>query len=85
MLLRQAAALRVSAVNVGDIVVLKSGGPRMTVTEVGREKVRCKWFDEKKVLQNDFFVPGSLRLADDDKELGSVRSTRDPGYDPHES
>ena len=35
----------------GDLVVLKSGGPVMTVEEVlfGDTKVRCQWFAGKKM------------------------------------
>lgn len=33
---------------VGDTVILKSGGPVMTVTYVGREgKVDCTWFNKE--------------------------------------
>ena len=40
----------------GDIVRLKSGGPRMTVVDYGKygygddEEYKCKWFDEKNKL-----------------------------------
>lgn len=30
---------------IGDIVRLKSGGPKMTVTAVEAEQVSCAWFD----------------------------------------
>lgn len=30
---------------IGDIVRLKSGGPKMTVTAVEDEQVSCTWFD----------------------------------------
>jgi uncharacterized protein YodC (DUF2158 family) len=30
----------------GDVVQLKSGGPRMTVTKISGEQCRCKWFDQ---------------------------------------
>lgn len=40
-------------VNVGDVVTLKSGGPKMTVEQIGpfsmsssgRNKAKCTWFD----------------------------------------
>lgn len=44
----------------GDVVQLKSGGPRMTVTQVGeaamtgRKTVWCIWFDRTTKLDGDF-------------------------------
>lgn len=49
----------------GDVVRLKSGGPTMTVTQVGeahmtgRMTVWCVWFDPKG-QQNGTFPPGAL-------------------------
>lgn len=53
---------------VGDVVMLKSGGPKMTVKEVGpdfggKPRVWCDWFDGAKRMSDDF-EPGSLRIAD---------------------
>jgi len=31
-------------VKIGDIVMLNSGGPTMTVAKLGRKKVLCSWF-----------------------------------------
>lgn len=54
----------------GTVVRLKSGGPDMTV--VGEEhifgkgtgKVRCQWFEEKKMLQGTF-PELSLKVVED--------------------
>lgn len=32
-------------IKAGDVVMLKSGGPRMTVTWVSDGKTYCQWFD----------------------------------------
>ena len=43
---------------VGDVVRLKSGGPRMTVAEVGdiegQPTVLCTWFENDKQEQSTF-------------------------------
>ena len=48
---------------IGDVVELKSGGPKMTVSNVGavhsRPTVWCVWFDGPKKVQ-DTFAPESL-------------------------
>lgn len=52
---------------VGDSVILKSGGPTMTVldTSVGStDWVSCRWFDGKK-FHTELFPPDALRLADE--------------------
>ena len=47
----------------GDIVVLKSGGPKMTVQDFGEQKpgistnvnwVRCVWFEGNRVYEYNF-------------------------------
>jgi len=40
----------------GNVVLLKSGGPDMTVEAVTENGVRCGWFDEKRYM-NGCFVP----------------------------
>lgn len=45
----------------GDVVVLRSGGPMMTVTEVSADNLSstiawCTWFDEAKILAQHFPV-----------------------------
>jgi uncharacterized protein YodC (DUF2158 family) len=59
------------ALEEGTVVRLKSGGPDMTV--VGEEhifgkgtgKVRCQWFEEKKMMQGTFPEP-SLKIVEGD-------------------
>ena len=41
---------------VGDVVVLKSGGPHMTITDLMDEDLAyCQWMDDKKMLQGSRF------------------------------
>jgi uncharacterized protein YodC (DUF2158 family) len=49
---------------VGDLVRLKSGGPKMTVNDVrgGPEGILCFWFAGEK-LENARFEPDALELA----------------------
>jgi len=62
-----------TSLTVGDVVELKSGGPKMTVTWVGvtfgAPMVRCIWFDETetKKIQGDF-TPDALQIAQPRKE-----------------
>ena len=53
--------------NPGDVVVLKSGGPLMTVDVVGDHygtpTIWCSWFDGKKKVEGNFPTT-SLKLAD---------------------
>lgn len=51
---------------VGDVVRLKSGGPSMTVTQVGEDAygvpmVWCAWFEGTKPMDGTF-PPGALEL-----------------------
>ena len=54
------------AFEVGGVVRLKSGGPSMTVTQVGERAmtgqmtVWCVWFDSKGNQQDGTFPPGAL-------------------------
>ena len=51
---------------VGDVVTLKSGGPKMTIESIdvsagGSHKMAyCVWFDEKKIRQESAFQLTSL-------------------------
>jgi uncharacterized protein YodC (DUF2158 family) len=48
----------------GDVVVLKSGGPKMTVTRVEGSHVFCSWFVGTKSEKGNF-PPDALELAQD--------------------
>jgi len=45
--------------NIGDTVVMKAGGPKMTVLYIGddpTDMIQCRWFDGKK-FQTELFPP----------------------------
>lgn len=54
----------------GDVVMLRSGGPAMTVQNVGdysphksEDGVECVWFNEKRQLCNEVFDAAVLESA----------------------
>lgn len=52
---------------VGDVVMLRSGGPKMTVTYIGDDGmgqtvVSCSWFDGGKPANGDY-PPAALQSA----------------------
>lgn len=47
---------------VGDVVQLKSGGPRMTVVEVKPEGITCQWYSkEDEDYKSGIFAPDALK------------------------
>jgi uncharacterized protein YodC (DUF2158 family) len=64
--------------SVGDVVVLKSGGPRMTISYVQPDgkNVSAYWFDgnERKSAQ---FATLTLKRAEDDEVLRGSSGERD--------
>ena len=53
----------------GQIVMVRSGGPRMTVTQcavdmLGEMTVWCSWFDDKMKPQKDTFPAAAVELYD---------------------
>lgn len=49
---------------IGDVVIIKSGGPAMTVTEVETEIeniIVCTWFIDNKLIQTRRFNKASLK------------------------
>lgn len=68
---------------VGDVVQLKSGGPPMTVIELGvhsdPRRIWCKWFvDSIKVEQGDF-PPDALAETSPDRDR---KPRQNPGPRP---
>jgi len=55
---------------IGDVVVLKSGGPRMTVEKVDGTTVHCKWFEKDKQKQGTF---DAAMLASGVRRAASIR------------
>ncbi len=52
-----------SILKIGDIVTLKSGGPKMTVRkEIGNSKWECLWFTKNDELKSDTFMVDVLRF-----------------------
>ena len=47
----------------GDVVQLKSGGPKMTVRETDDDGVFCQWFHNNRV-QSAYFAPEQLNAVD---------------------
>ncbi|GHT61536.1 hypothetical protein FACS1894109_20170 [Spirochaetia bacterium] len=45
--------------SVGDVVVLKSGGPKMVIEKIGDAYIECVWFSDQKV-EHDKFVSETL-------------------------
>jgi uncharacterized protein YodC (DUF2158 family) len=53
------------AIQPGDLVQLKSGGPVMTVSRVEERGAVCQWFEATRAMR-DFFAFESLRLHESD-------------------
>jgi uncharacterized protein YodC (DUF2158 family) len=45
---------------IGDEVVLKSGGPAMTIRSLEADNISCCWFDDKKHQKSAIFVKEML-------------------------
>jgi len=72
--------LRVAEAGPGDVVTLKTGGPRMTVVHVGPvgfapgNWLICEWFDEHGELRQDQFAQALVQVEPRSIPLGSVRA-----------
>lgn len=64
--------------SIGDVVTLKEGGLRMTVTYAGPVTLNpghwliCEWFDEHGELRREMFSPASVRAEPRSIPAGSV-------------
>jgi uncharacterized protein YodC (DUF2158 family) len=63
----------------GDVVQLKSGGPKMTINKIedwdGGRRAWCKWFQGTD-SKEDVFPVSSLKLPDDPPRQGSLRPVK---------
>ena len=55
---------------VGDVVQLKSGGPKMTVKNVyeSDNTYSCQWFTGSKLADGHFPQDSLIRIADDERK-----------------
>jgi uncharacterized protein YodC (DUF2158 family) len=53
------------AIKIGDVVRLKSGGPKMTVQERYENEWLCKWFDSKNETCCEPFAEALLEVVRD--------------------
>jgi uncharacterized protein YodC (DUF2158 family) len=61
-----------SEFKIGDVVQLKSGGPKMTVTKVSAEGYLCRWFQQDHFTGHKFIGATLSRQ----EEPSSVKATR---------
>ena len=60
---------------VGDVVMLKSGGPKMTITGGPSENIRgyyCQWFDENGTISRARFPAESLMKVENQGYAPSI-------------
>jgi uncharacterized protein YodC (DUF2158 family) len=52
----------------GDVVLLKSGGPSMTVVSVDEDEIRCIWIGDEGEPFRETFPPIALDMVETDLE-----------------
>ena len=64
---------------IGDVVVLKSGGPRMTVEAIQKPSgdLRCVWFATVEKIEAIVLHPDAVRKPTEEKDTKSVLSMHD--------
>lgn len=67
---QQGKEFKVNKYKIGDVVILKSGGPPMTVHNIGGyhstapdDGLQCVWFDSNKKVE-DIFHPNAVEIYD---------------------
>jgi uncharacterized protein YodC (DUF2158 family) len=55
---------------IGDIVQLKSGGPKMTVEKVGATGITCQWFAGSKLEMGHFPKDAVIKIEEGEKKKG---------------
>ncbi len=48
----------------GDVVALKSGGPKMTIENINNGNVSCTWYDKDNNLHRDTFNEKALDICE---------------------
>jgi uncharacterized protein YodC (DUF2158 family) len=75
-----AVPLHAAVAGPGDVVTLRTGGPRMTVMHAGPVGFAtgtwliCEWFDEHGELRQDQFPQEMVQMEPRSIPLGSVRA-----------
>jgi len=70
---------RAAEAGIGDVVTLKSGGPRMTVMYAGQvgfaagHWLICQWFDEQGELRQDMFAQDMVQIQPRSISAASVK------------
>ncbi|QZT36676.1 DUF2158 domain-containing protein [Halosquirtibacter xylanolyticus] len=54
----------------GDVVKLKSGGPKMTILDIENIFIMCGYFDKQDVYHTSSFIPTSLTKSSQMKSKG---------------
>jgi uncharacterized protein YodC (DUF2158 family) len=68
-------------IKVGDVVRLKSGGPKMTVQERYENEWLCKWFDSKKETRCEPFGEVLLEIVRETPGVHFESSEKSPYID----
>lgn len=61
---------------IGDVVLLKSGGPKMTVVSANEREIRCKWLSDRGELGEAYFPEAALCNPRAEAELARRAMTR---------
>lgn len=68
----------------GDVVVLKSGGPAMTVASVEEDDVKCLWIGEEGELFREDIPAIALELIETEDDLDEIDEDEDGDEDGDE-